>query len=319
LAVIAACNGKGCGKSDACPLTIADANDYDYTAALTLDSINMAALTDGTLDWSQLTTDYRGRPAGPVNKVTIGKIDMLPDAMLQAIDTNTLLQSDIVTYYEVDDLDGTVSSVKLSDFSVIGNQFNPQDDSNVGWGQSDTDTWIATIWTLDTRNIYEIMSSLIIVPVDGETNTTASFTDTSASLDFSVDLQSLAPVQVDPECTDYTLDWSGVTTDVNGADFNDLLADTLRIAHFQGDITDVESQFLELDLAADETYFLTVFGQTSAPSDTNPKTLLDAQSPDGSASFGGFTSDGVWLVDLECTQQSCFSPAPLLLTTVEAR
>jgi hypothetical protein len=132
-------------------------------------------------------------------------------------------------------------------------------------------------------------------------------------LDFDVDLTSAAPIQTTADAPPYTLTWAAVTTDVNGAEFDDLLGDTLRITHLDvPDVASAEAVFLQLDIVADQMYFLDVYGDESVPDLSSAVSL-----PDGSP-FPGFTSDGVWLVGIECTDISCFSPAPLLLAVVEA-
>ena len=131
------------------------------------------------------------------------------------------------------------------------------------------------------------------------------------SLDGLIDVQTLdiagkPTIETKADAGPYTLDWSAVTTDVNGQTFDSLLGDRLLVAHYDaGDAAAVEDQFLTLDESAAEKWTWDVFGKTDA----------DLSLPDlNGDSFSGFTTDGVWLVAISCS--TCTSPVPLLLSVV---
>jgi len=309
---LGACNGGDKDPDDTGPsgggvtLLVLDVNNYSYTANLSLTSVALEALADNTIDWSALTVDFRGRPVVPtdVDWVTLASIWLSQEELIEKIDTNTLLMSDVGDYREVYPVDAT--SVQFSDLSVLGDAF-PYDAEFV---VDDELTWLLSVWKKNERGQQEILTSLFVVPSDTGGATSVNVANDSANITFEANLSD-TPVVAPADAEAYGLNWTAVNTDVNGAEFDELLADTLRIAHLsESSEDDVQAVFLSLDIAADETYFLDIFADRSVDD------LAAATAIDGTP-FPGFTADGTWILSFECTDSSCFSPAPLFLTVVE--
>jgi hypothetical protein len=316
VAGLMACNG---GNSDdtggtetgvttpSSAMAFTDANNYSYTANLSLASIALAEGQDATVDWSALTTDYRGRTLDPldIDQITVSNIGLPQADVIAAINTNGLAQNNIRDYR----LAATASqtSIQLSETSILGNPFEPANDFLAIDGTS----WLLTLWKENDRGLMEIVMSQFVVPTAGEPNTAVAFTNDSASLAFSADLSTATALRVPADSPPYSLDWSDVTTDVNGKPYDKLLGDTLRIAHTTLESPEaLAAEFLRLDEVSDQTYYANVYGLLSLDD------LSSAAAVDGTA-FPGFTTGGTWVIGVECTQLSCFSPAPLILAVVE--
>ena len=67
-------------------------------------------------------------------------------------------------------------------------------------------------------------------------------------------------------------------------------------------VEDLQEQFLDLELIADQTWSIELTGTTGYDL---------AEIPD----FTGFTTDGTWILALTCS--TCANPAPLFLTVLE--
>lgn len=312
LALLGAC-GKGDKDSGGEPLSpdlvMGDENSYSYTGDMTIGSVDVASATDSTVDWCSLTTDIRGRPVVP------GEIDRL--VLIEVAGT----QEEVVALIEGNDLDQEVTvtqwihineqadcTANLSEFSILANDF-PVDEF-----VPSENTWLLSATYYDAGR-FDFVMTTFVVPVDGEPNTSVELTDASSTLVVDADLHSLTPMRTGAGLGDYTFDWSAVTKDVYGDPYDDQIGNQVLIGKVPfDDIAQVEEAFLRVDSEAEELYRLNVvdgipvvLGETSAD-------LMAATDAAGNP-FGGFTTDGIWLLGVECT--SCTSPAPLLLGVVE--
>jgi len=289
-------------------LVFTDANNYAFTVELTLATTELKAGSNVLVDWSGTSTDFRGRPFEPteVDKVTIAAIDLDNDALIGAINGNSLQMGSIATYYEV--VPESASSASFSDFQILGNNtFQYESQFVPGFAPS----WLVSLWKDNERGVAEILASQFLEPVEGADDVLA-WNDGSATLDFDPDLGA-APIVTVAGAETWSLDWSAVLNDVNGSPFDPEKGDTLRIAHLPvADAAAAEAALLQLDLVASEMYFLDVYGMRTVPD------LSAATTVEGTP-FPGFTTDGVWLVSIECTALVCFSPAPMLLAVVQVQ
>lgn len=270
--------------------------------------VNVQSQVDSTVDWSALTTDLRGRPVDPaaIEQVYLVEfVDFTKEELVEKIEANDLYQSDTEEAYIFDNANG-VTSTPMSTFSILSDEFDPttfvEDDSRV---------WLVSLINHpDGAN--DVLQSKFITPLDAESNTRLAFTDNCTTLDVEVNMDDpIPPVTPEGGGNTWTLDWSAVTTDVNGRTWDALLGDKLQIGHFDAeDVSEVEAEFLRLDSEADQFYTLDVFGKTGVAD------LSDA-TDDSGAAFAGFTTDGVWVVAIACT--TCLSPAPMYLAIVDVQ
>ena len=305
---LVACGGGG-SEDLSGDLKFKDANNYYFFGDITLGNVTLQSGANASLDWCALTTDVRGRPMTPekVNQVLLVEVEMTPEEAEVAVEVNDLQMDEIDAPWFVED--PTDCIVAFNEFNVIGTMFVPE----VEFVEGDTTWLLSVIDTSDGR--MDILMSTIVDPTEGETNTEVVLSDGSSTLVGDADLHSAPPLRTQAGLDSYTLDWSAATTDVNGDIYDLFKGDRLIIGKVAtDDISVVEQGFLQLDVEADELYYLEqvdgvdlVYAQTSAD-------LMLATSRDGTP-FGGFTTDGIWLVGVECL--SCTSPAPLLLSVVE--
>ncbi len=304
---LAAC-GKEEPPSPECrsDLSLHDENNYHFSVALDLSTAPAAAGTNVSVDWSGFTQDFRGRPVDPadLDRVTVASFQLDHATLLERIGSNSVLMADVGVYYQVDTVGATTA--QFDQFAILGNAFPFETEFVEGFAP----TWLMTLWKKNELGVLEIASSQFLDPVPGGPATLA-WGNEVANLTFEPDLTQPV-VCAAANSPPYSLDWSGVQTDVNGAPFDDLTATSLRISHLpSADLAEVAGQLLQLDLIADQTYYADVYA-TRRLEDLSTAVTLDGQA------FPGFSSSGTWLVDFSCTLLECFSPAPVLLVVVQA-
>ncbi len=301
----------GCGEEDpplSGDLVFTDANNYTYEGELLAKEWTWASGQDGTLDWSGFTTDMRDREVDPatVTKLSLTAFSLDKAGVLAKVESNDLKMSDVRLYYELDNSEGATQAA-LTEFSIIGNEFIPANDF-LAHGPEDGDwTWMASVWKVTEYGREEILTSVFLVPTEDTSATGYAFTQDTATFVFEPDLHSHEPLRTSAGLNAYTLDWSQVSTDSSGHAYDEGYGDQLVIGHVDGDVAHVESELARIHQAAQAIYVLDVYYETDAD-------LMDAASLDGTP-FPGFTTQGTWLVGVECTR--CTSPAPLILTMVE--
>ncbi|RME23472.1 MAG: hypothetical protein D6798_13445 [Deltaproteobacteria bacterium] len=316
-----ACGDKGADDSGATgdggsvdatsELVYTDANNYSYTADLQIDSQEVAAGADSVVDWSGLAVDMRGRAVDPagVDRVMLVAFNISKDDVIAAINSNSLLQSDVRVYYQFDNTDG-VTSASLSDFSILGNEFNPAQDMIEHPGE--TWTWLVSVMD-EANGRIDVLSTTFVDPLDSSSNRDIAFGDDTAVLHFSVDLHSADPLVAIAGEPDTSFNWAAATTEASGQPFDEAKASRLLVGHIRGaTISDVEANVLTVLDTADELFYADAYGKDEI-------LLSEAVERTTGANFAGFDTDGVWLVGIECTNQTCLSPAPLIMTVVEAQ
>lgn len=305
LVLLAACSGDGKDKDGteySAELVFEDANNYSYTGELEISQVEIQSATDACADWSLVDTDLRGRSLDPssVEQVLLVEFNLTPEEIIQKVEINDLAQSDTQSQWLYFNSGATTTC--LSDFSIIGNPFVPE----TYMTENPARTWLMSLVKLPEGRL-DILMSQFVIPRDASSNTDIVFNNTSSVLTADADFTSSPAIETQEGIGPYTLDWSGVTTDVNGKAFDPLLGDELLIAHYDvSGPADVEDLFLRLDSEADSLYRLNVYGLTYSE-------LADAEDADGNA-FPGFTADGVWLVGILCT--TCTAPVPLMVGVV---
>ena len=302
---IAGCNGDD-GPAEGGDVVLTDDNNYTYVPTLGMGDVEVQSEVDSTVDWSALTTDIRGRTVDPASVEQVYLVEFVgytKEELVDKIEANDLYQSDTSEAYIFDNAAG-VTATPLSTFSILSDEFDPalfvEDPSRV---------WLVSLIN-HPEGANDVLQSKFLTPLDAETNTDLAFTDNCTTLDVEVNMDDGIPPAV-PEVggNTWTLDWSPVTVDVNGRPWDFQLGDKLQIGWFDvGSVAEVEAEFLRLDSEADEFYTLNVFGTTGVAD------LSEATDASGNA-FGGFTSDGVWVVAIAC--YTCLSPAPLYLAVVD--
>lgn len=309
LVVCAGCGDKAAtdtGASCGSEVVLTDADNYTFTGTIELAEVVLKSQTDFELCWNNLTTTLRGNPMpdpATVDRVLLAKFLLTEEEVYAKLETGTLYQSDSQVQFFVDDA-GAVCAF-ASDFEVLGNKLVPE----VELFEDPNALWLATLMELDPRP--DILMSKILRFEDAATDSYCEFTDGMSTIDFVADLHSGTNPCVDAGAAPYSLDLSAVTLDSTGAPYDVLLADELLIGRVDSsDIADVESVFVRLYEEAAELYTMDVYGLVIVDD-------LSAAVDAGGNAFPGFTTDGTWLIGTTCTLDTCTSPTPLFLTTVD--
>ena len=297
------CTDKGdSGASLSGDLILTDALTYRYTGSVEAEVIEVESQVDASVDWSALSLDLRQRSlSGPeaVEQAALLELYGSVEEIKEALSSNALKQSDIRDYRLFSNVDGA-SGAMLSDFSVLGNPFDPTVDLVDNGG-----SWIVSLIEGSVASPV-VLSLAFLSPVVGAGQSEIRFTNDTAALDFNVDLRDSGGLATAAGLS-YTVDWSGLTVDAVGNPFNPQTAQRLVVGHVPIDDPDqLTASFLQVFDLADGLWRLDVYGQTSAA-------LEEATSEEGDA-FPGFTVGGSWLVGLECP--TCLNPAPPVLAVV---
>ena len=315
---------NGCDEIDGDTVEVSDANNYLFDGTLEIESIPVAPQPEGcgdkldsdddgeideedecndySISWDEVSVDLQLHDTDPVadiDTLAMTNFRYLSEPEVEiGLSLNTLQQVDVGLY--VDTQTGDASSMNLSDLSLFGNDINVEQYLSADFG-----TFILIIQTGDNPGVGTRMATFI-KPTEGETNTDVVFTDTSTVLEFEVDMQSLTPIPMFPDRAG-VVDWSNLETNGLMEEFNPSDADQVMVGFYEGlTLTDVESQFLDLEQTATRIWTADISGQTD----------LDLSELEGDEAFEGVHGDGVWLFTLRCT--ACPNPAPLFLTEMTA-
>ena len=304
--LLLACQGAGddSGQPQGEPCTqcvLTDESNYSFSSSMSIASVALQSGSDATLDWSALTTDIQGHAVQPsdVDKLTLLVMKEATQAdVIEGLSTDSLQQSDITLYMLCEPAEiGTESSCNLSDFGILSSMLEVENYFIEGTG-----TWMIA---LQNENVQGALSMIFLEPSDDATGHTASFDDSTASLDVSVDLQSLTPLRA-AAGPDITVDWSGLSTDGLGNSLSIHTLDTLYLARYTQDVESLEGIPFDLWTEAETLWEASIVGQTQY-------LLADLE---GDAVFEGIESGWTWLLALGCS--TCTNPTPRYVTLIEA-
>lgn len=314
LALVVACGGDKDADTAAAlspDLVMTDANNYVFLGDIEIGAVEIERGSDALVDWCGLTTDIRGRSIddpSAIERVLLLELELTQEEVMAKVESNTLSQADTNTQWIVSD--PGACALNFSEFTILGNVLDPED---VG---ANDNTWLASVANFPDGR-FDILMSSFVAPSDTSTNTNVLITDTSSVLSVEVDLASSAPIVAPAGADAYTLDWSDLNTDAYGSEYDDEKGNRILIGKVNYDtVAEVEDVFLRVDSEADELYYLSTVDGTPVVQGETDADLMLATDADGNA-FTGFTTDGIWLLGIECL--SCTSPAPLALSVVEVR
>lgn len=281
-------------------LVMTEDNNYTQESTLTLGHYAVQEQADTTIDWSALTLDLRGRPLDPttVDQLYFSLLDMTEDALVDRVLANDIPQSEAISSTWGNE--SQISSATITDFNLLGNPFDLSE-----LLADPAKTWVVTLVEVpEGTSEQQVLMTVVVDP--GANPGTVDITNGTSVVSVTPDLHTPPPIVVTGGADSYTMDWSGMTVDVFGNDFDTLIANTLWIVHYPGSVSDVEADFLLADYNADAVYKLDVRGKDNA-------LLTEATDADCNA-FAGFTADGTWLVGL--VDKGSLSPLPLVMAVV---
>ena len=308
--------GAGVCASDG-EVFLTDATNYTFESSIDVQHTVLKDATDLTFDWSGLTKDLFGRPMDPaedIDLVLISLWNMSPDELEQNLSSDNLPLSQnegVLTTYP----DGSYTSRNLLAFDLL---MAPLPEEEV-WLRFDTNhpdfaypqaeyTFMLTANNGTALNQGARMIAFFNVDPSA-TQTELELSDQSATLAYTVDLDTAQPVRVPAGQPNVTLSWRDMTVNALGNEFRTTQINDVVVAHFpSSSLEDLESQFLQLESLADGWWT----GEVAAGASIDLGTLEDANQ----GAFPGIDDTGIWMVGLFCTT-NCNNPAPWLLTVLE--
>jgi hypothetical protein len=278
-------------------------NSYTFEGALNIGSIGVQPETDVAADWCGLGTDLRGREVTDqvgVDQILLVEFALSQQEIMEKVSVNELLQSDTESQWLLEDPGSC--NIQLSDFEILSNAFDPD------LMQDNGRNWLMSVMNTPGGR-WDILMSTFVKPETGSENVVIVIDDDSADLDFDANLSDLVKLETVAVADNYTVDWSTLTSDIYGHDFDPIQGDRLLVGKVDADsVTDVEALFLRLDSEAEKLYYIDTYGITYVDD-------LYAATADDGTTFPGFDTSGIWLLGVECT--TCTSPAPLWLSVVD--
>jgi hypothetical protein len=319
----AALLAAGCKSSAPSPTPIASAACMDPTAAAVITDETNYSLTDSfsishvvlqnhddlVFDWSQLTVDFFGKTVNPtsdINTVSISLWNLTPSQIEEALKVDNLpltSNSGVITTFP----DGSYTQMNLLGFNELGNPL-PTDEV---WSRFDVttanyqypqDQYTFLVMAQSGADVGKKPHSIALFNLDTSSTTTQlNLTNDSTKLSYSVDLEKAHPMLVPSGVPAVTIDWSQMTTNCLGNDYDGSQITLAAVAHYaKKSLPDLQNQFLNLEDIADGWWS----GEPPAGRTIDLSTLTDKNG----AAFPGIDGNGVWMAALFCG--NCNNPAP---------
>lgn len=327
-------SSSGGGPGDTCAMPASDnvliqadpMNNYSFSSTLSFPPVLVMPDAELTFDWSAVDRDFLGHPLDPLADIDTVNLMLwsLTEEELQAkLNNDALEQRDlavIATVYT----QKALTSTSLFDFTSVGTVLtpcqilpfvqapnpdpnaHPECEDGVGDG-FDPATHTYTVMIASGEVLGQGTRMIQAFKLDPESTTTNVVVDSSSTqLQYSVDLSSLQPLQVPVGTADITIDWSDITVNALGNEFVPTNIDEVMVGHYSLTPAELEDQFLDLELIADNLW------RGEVPSDTN--LALTCLKDEAGEPFTGIDGTGTWIIALVCG--SCQNPAPWYLSTL---
>ncbi len=283
-------------------LELQDGQNYAYTGEMTVPTVPTASGVDIELCWDQLSSDLACHDLDAAEDIDLLALIRFPhlseEEVELGISNDDLTQSQLDGYVALETSGETCASLAAFDFFGTPIDVPAQYNSEGG-------TYLLMLSTGTTPGQGARMLTFLDPTTDSDV-TRVDVGDGCGLLDFSADLGSLNQVPVEPEGP-WTVDWSAVTTNGAGNDFEPGHVDQVTVGFYEGLTTaDLEARFLDLELIATKQWTLQLTEVRSfvelgdATSDGQPLSSLDGE--------------GAWILALRCS--TCSNPAPLFLTVL---
>ncbi len=296
-------------------VVITDPTNYTLSDAFALQHVVLKDDTDLVFDWSRLTVDFFGKtvdPATDVNTVSISLWNLTPADIETALKVDNLplgSNSGVITTFP----DGSYTQMNLLGFNELGNPL-PTDEL---WSRFDTatpnyqypqDQYTFLLMAQSGSDVGKKPHSLALFNIDpGATQTELDLTNDSTKLTYSVDLERAQPMLV-PAGAPFTIDWSQMTKNCLGNDYDYSQITEAAVAHYTTKtLPQLQQDFLDLEDIADGWWS----GQVVAGASLDLGTLTNASGQP----FTGIDATGVWMAALFCG--NCNNPAPWSITILQ--
>lgn len=304
--LVSACTGDGDSvKGGTQDLVVTDDMNYSYSGTLEFPVYEARAYSVVTVDWSRLTKDILCHDLTPpdVKHAGLSLFQHLDNETLAAgLVSDTVLQSDLTGYVDQAITDAS-TSVALETMTFQGAEV----DVAALFAPTPDGSWLFNLAAGDDFDS-DILIPAFLEPTEDSAITTVYLEDDCEIVNFEFDLHSLTKLDVDTTKGAWTLDWSSIVYTGHADFIKPDAVNEVMVAHY-ADLspTDLESQFLDLELIHDGMWVESVNGHSAdlgglADADGNP--------------FPGFDSTGTWILALR--DSTSRNPAPLFLTVLNA-
>jgi hypothetical protein len=317
-ALTCACASKGSGgdatQAAMCSANVVanEKNDYAFSSTISLTPISVASMSNLAFDWSGLTRDFEGHAVSPATELGLAVVmfwDLPLDRFETALNADALFTSDLIVSPPLSLQLTGATSAHLYDFTinttpVTPEMINPYFDA-AAYPPSQASFIVGVeAGTVLGRNLRMMQAFSLDA---SSPNTAVPITNDSMKLSYTADLHSLTTTYVPAGTSALTLDWSQMTTNGLGREFERGNVTDAVVGHYAETPAELEKKFLDLDRIALANF------HASIPSGfvVDFKALKDA---DG-ASFAGIDGTGTWVVGLFCG--NCRNPAPLYMTILK--
>lgn len=313
--------GGGSGGNVACTgtnLTASAANNYAFSSTMTFPPIAVAPKTELTFDWAGVTKDFLGHSVAQsdLKMISILMWDLTLSEFETRLNADTLLQRDLTALPLLAYTDGTTpnvsvgaTSAKLYDFTLNGGAVASTTiisyfDADTYSPSNHTYTMMAATGTTTGQDVAMIQAFQLD---KNSTNDKVTMTSASATVTYDANLHSLTPTGVPAGQPAITLDWGTMTTNALGGVFDPTAITHVLLGHYTQTPTQLEKQFLDIELIAADLYEAAISIGTSIDFST--------MTTSSGKAFTGIDDTGTWMVALQCG--ACHNPAPWYLSILK--
>ena len=288
-----------------------EANGYLFSSTLSFPPVSVAPKTDLTFDWGGVTTDFLGHTINPKTDLNTILVIMwkLTLAELQTkLNADSLAQNDLVTIPLTYTTNGSSTTAKLLAFSNTG---TPSAETILNFLDATgypPENYTYTLMAAKGADLGQGTKMIQSFKVDpNSTNTSVNMTTNSTKLTYTANMHCLTATGIPAAQPSVTLDWGLMTTNALGNPFDTNSITNVMVGHYTQTPTELESQFLDLELIATKLY--------RGVNNSGTKVDFSTLKTDSGEGFPGIDATGTWLVALQCG--GCRNPAPLYLSILK--
>lgn len=259
--------------------SIGDEHNYTYTGSLDIRSSSVRSYENITIDWSNLSQSIQGQDID-ASTVTEALLLVFPrltkTEVMNAFATDRLEQSDIGLYMRCISSD---ARCMLDDFGLLGSYPGLS-----SYFTAEEGTWLIVLQNETTLGAV----SLLFLDPTVEGDTTAFFSNESASLFSQVDLSSNEALFI-PAQSPWKANWTNLSTTGQGNIFHPHRINRLELGLYTESIEILEERFFDLPYLSSERQSFDVEG------------VDEIELP-------ALENEGNWLLVLWC--DACNNPVP---------
>jgi hypothetical protein len=303
----------GCENTDPKPtvsggIVITNGANYKATLAPNIPRVKTADKADLNICWDGITGDFLCRSVDAskdINSVNFLQITGLTaDTVVQYLKEEKDFSTKVSLSRSYQNMASGSMCAKLSSFPAA----KPDQD----YVAASNKTYML-LFATGTKLGVGGKSMMFIEPSAEEKNTDVVAPDGCGIVTFDADITTITPVSV-PKDGPFVVDWSQVTVDGLGNDFEFFDIDLLQLGFYQGETpASLQQRFVDLDRIATTLYEIDLYKATPSTKEGGVAyaDLKGATSKDVGPFVGFDRTDGVWALALRNTAGQI--PAPTIV------